>query len=237
MTPGEPSRNAPVGILMLDTRFPRPPGDIGNVATWPFPVAYETVPGANVERAVRHGGEGLLEPFVEAGERVVARGARLVTTSCGFLAPFGPTFAERLGVPVVASSLVQARWIASVLPPGRRVGILTIAASSLAPAILEAADVPPDCPVGTLEGGHFADAILNDRDALDMDASRTEHVAAARELVAKHPDVGALLLECTNMPPHAAAIAEATGLPVFSIVTAVTLARMGMAPPRFLNGR
>lgn len=32
----------PIGmILMLDTAFPRIPGDIGNALTWDFPVLYK----------------------------------------------------------------------------------------------------------------------------------------------------------------------------------------------------
>ena len=215
----------PVGVIMLDTRFPRPVGDIGNPATWPFPVLYETVRGATARCAVRGGGEGLLEPFAQAGRRLVARGAGCLTTSCGFLAPFAPVLAERCGVPVAASSLQQVPWVAATLPRGRTVGVLTIAASALTPAILAAAGVPRETPVGTLEDGTFADTILNDLAALDTMAAEREHVAAARALVAAHPALGAIVLECTNMPPYAAAIAIETDLPVFSIVTLVAWLR------------
>ena len=219
-----------VGILLLDTRFPRPPGDLGHPATWPFHVRFATVRGADVERAVRRGGEGLLEPFVEAGRALAGEGVAMLTTSCGFLAPFGPTLARRCGVPVVASALMQVPWVECALPPGRRVGILTIAASALTPSVLRAAGVAPGNPIGTVEGGTFARTILDDRPTLDMEAARREHVAAARDLVRAHPEIGAIVLECTNMPPHAAAIAAAVGLPVFSIVTLVTWLHSGLVP-------
>lgn len=153
----------------------------------------------------------------------------MLTTSCGFLAPFGPALATRCGVPVAASALMQVPWVERTLPPGRRVGILSIAAASLAPAILEAAGIAAGAPMETLEGGRFADAILNDRPTLDMDAARREHVAATRALVARG-DVGAIVLECTNMPPHARAIVGATGLPVYSIVTLVNWMRSALHP-------
>ncbi len=47
-----------VGILMLDTRFPRFPGDIGNAATWPFPVLYRAVRDASPEHVARQGRGG-----------------------------------------------------------------------------------------------------------------------------------------------------------------------------------
>ena len=32
-----------IGIIMLNTTFPRTVGDVGNVGTWNFPVLYEVV--------------------------------------------------------------------------------------------------------------------------------------------------------------------------------------------------
>ncbi|MBI1964442.1 MAG: hypothetical protein HYS37_13825 [Candidatus Rokubacteria bacterium] len=62
-----------------------------------------------------------------------------------------------------------------------------------------------------------------------MDLAREEHVRVARRLVAEHPDVGAIVLECTNMPPYAADVQRATGLPVFDIVSLVTLLHGALA--------
>ena len=56
-----------VGILMLDTRFPRIQGDMGNAGTFPFPVRYHRVSGADPDLVVRRGAEGLLPAFVAAG--------------------------------------------------------------------------------------------------------------------------------------------------------------------------
>ena len=50
-----------VGILMLDTFFPRIPGDMGNATTWPFPVLYRVVKGASPERVVLNQAAGLLD--------------------------------------------------------------------------------------------------------------------------------------------------------------------------------
>ena len=50
---GKAVYGAAVGILMLEARFPRIPGDVGNATTWPFPVLYKVVPAASPERVVR----------------------------------------------------------------------------------------------------------------------------------------------------------------------------------------
>ena len=76
---------AAVGILMLEARFPRVPGDMGNALTWPFQVHYRVVRGASPDRVVRNRAEGLLQPFIEAAKDLVATGADGITTNCGFL--------------------------------------------------------------------------------------------------------------------------------------------------------
>jgi hypothetical protein len=56
----------PLGIMMLETNFHRPAGDVGHPSTWPFPVLFATVPGATPRRVVDGDTEGLLQPFVDA---------------------------------------------------------------------------------------------------------------------------------------------------------------------------
>ncbi|HLH67770.1 MAG TPA: hypothetical protein VKY90_01745 [Candidatus Dormibacteraeota bacterium] len=63
--------------------------------------------------------------------------------------------------------------------------------------------------------------ILGDGEELDVARAREGHVQAARLLPRRHPEVGAIVLECTSMPPYAAAIREETGLPVHDLTTFV----------------
>jgi hypothetical protein len=109
---GKAVYGAAVGILMLEARFPRIPGDVGNAATWPFPVLYKVVRGASPERVVRQRAEGLREGFVEAGRELVAEGADGIVTNCGFLSLFQDDLAAACGVPVATSALMQAPLIA-----------------------------------------------------------------------------------------------------------------------------
>ena len=136
---------AAVGILMLETRFPRVFGDIGNAATWPFPVMYRVVPGASPDRVVRQRGEGLLEAFIAAGRDLVRHGADGITTNCGFLALFQDELAAALGVPVATSSLMQVPFVERLLPADKRVGIVTISATSLTADHLKVFSHHPHC--------------------------------------------------------------------------------------------
>lgn len=233
---GKAVYGAAVGILMLEARFPRIPGDMGNALSWPFPVHYRVVRGASPERVVRRRAEGLLPAFLEAARELVATGADGITTNCGFLAPFQKELAAAAGVPVAASSLLQAATIQALLPPGRRVGILTISASSLGPEVLAAAGVPAGTPVIGTEGGReLSRAILGDEPTLDPAAAEADLLEAADRLVGAHPEVGAILLECTNMCPYARAVADRTGLPVFDMVGFVAWFQNGLRPRRFAD--
>lgn len=215
-----------VGILMLDTQFPRIVGDMGNALTFDFPVRYHRVAGASPDLVVRKGSRELLPAFVEGARYLEREGVRAITTNCGFLAKFQQEMTAAVRIPVFTSSLLLVPLIHRTLPPGRAVGILTVDAASLTLEHLAGAGIGPDVPlaVAGLEGEkEFTRVLLDDLLTLDVEAAREEHVRVARRLVAERPEVAALVLECTNMPPYRADIQRATGLPVFDIVTLVSM--------------
>jgi len=150
---GKSIYGAPLGILMLEARFPRIPGDMGNGETWPFPVLFRVVRGATPEKVVLLGAKGLLPDFIAAAQELVHLGAEAITTNCGFLSLFQRELAEAVQVPVATSSLMQVPWVQATLPPGKRVGVITVSKQSLTPAHLDAAGVPRDIPCVGTEGG------------------------------------------------------------------------------------
>ena len=209
-----------LGVLMLETRFPRLPGDIGHPATFDFPVRHAVVRGASARRVVGRTDPALLVPFVEAGRALVAAGADAITTSCGFLVLFQQALQEALAVPVWTSSLLLVAPLEAALPQGRCVGIVTVDAAALGAEHLHAAGAAPDTPIeGLAPGCAFQRSLLDDEPALDAEAACAETVAAAARLAARRPEIGALVLECTNMPPYADAVRRATGLPVHDLTT------------------
>jgi Asp/Glu/hydantoin racemase len=241
---GSPSRiarggksiyGAPLGILMLEARFPRIPGDMGNAGTWPFPVLYRVVRGASPERVVLEGARGLLPDFVAAARDLVDLGAEAITTNCGFLALFQAELAAAVKVPVATSSLMQVPWVQATLPPGRRVGVITVSRGSVTPAHLDGAGVPRDTPMEGTESGREFFRVLIKAEKQDMDVALAERdiLDAGERLVARHPDIGAIVLECTNMPPYAAALRDALGMPVFDIYTMIAWFHGGLRPRAF----
>jgi len=227
-------QDAMVGVLMLDTRFPRLIGDIGNAESWPFPVCYRTVKKASAKKAIQEHPHEFLPGFIHEANALVEEGAVLITTSCGFLSVFQQELLAAIDVPVVTSALMQVPWVDSTLAGGKRCGVLTIDSNSLSAKHLAAAGAPVDTPItGMNPLGNFAATIMEDLAQFDIEACRAENIAAASQLLEQHDEVGAIVLECTNMAPYAADIQQATGVPVYSILSLVCWVYAGAAPISF----
>ena len=211
-----------LGVVMLETRFPRPRGDIGNAATFAFPVRYRIVAGASPRRVVIERDVSLLAPFIAAARALQGEGVLAIATSCGFLALFQREMQAALEVPVWTSSLLLVGELQASLGAGRRVGIVTADAASLSGDHLRAVDAPADTPIeGLAADAAFRTTLLENRAELDGDAACAATVSAACKLVGRCPEVAAIVLECTNMPPYADAVRAATGLPVHDITTLI----------------
>jgi hypothetical protein len=212
-----------IGILVIEGHFPRLPGALGNATSFPFPVLHYVVPGATGERVVREGGADIIGPWLEGARTLERAGVRGITTSCGFTALFQRELTEAVDVPVFASSLLLAPLITRMLKSRYRVGIVTADSRQLTARHFEGAGVDPETVVVVgLEGcPEFEEVVFQDRHDLDVHRMRTEVVDAATSLVTRYPDVRALLLECSLLPPFAHAVQAATGLPVFDFTTLI----------------
>ncbi|WMD21103.1 aspartate/glutamate racemase family protein [Achromobacter seleniivolatilans] len=207
-----------LGVLMLDTRFPRPPGDVGNPDTYAragIPVRFVTVQGASPRKIVQEADPSFLQPFVDAAVALAAEGASMISTSCGFLAKYQSVLQAAVPVPVVTSSLLQCRTL-------ERVGIVTFDAQSLSRGILDSVGVPADAVVeGLTPGCEMHARILENSTVMDLAQVEDNVVDAAKRLTARAPGLRHIVLECTNMPPYREAVTRATGLPVHDIETLI----------------
>jgi Asp/Glu/hydantoin racemase len=225
-----------LGILMLNTRFPRIPGDIGNPSSFPFPVRYAVIETATVDRIVTADGPtaAVMTAFVEAARGLVDEGVVGLTTSCGFMAIAQKELAARCSVPVIASSLCQVPLVQSTLPTGKRVGVLTIDADELTSRHFEGVGAATDLPIEGIEHGReLAQVIKQDLTELDPEGAEADVLKAGRRLLAKAPNVGAIVLECTNMAPYSKALAKELGLPVYDIVGLLGWWYRSVLPPAF----
>jgi hypothetical protein len=231
---GKTVYGARVGILMLDTKWPRPPGDTGNALTWPFPVLYKVVPGASARVVIHEQGKGLGPAFLKAAEELVREGADGITTTGGFLAIFQKALAAHVNVPVASSSLMQVPLVQALLPPGKRVGVLSVQGNRITPEHWDAVGAPRDTPVmGTEHGKEFTRVMLGDTVDMDYVQAERDILDAGETLLTRHPDVGAIVCENHNMGPYAAAMNAHLGVPIFTVYTFVTWFHCGLAPRDF----
>jgi Asp/Glu/hydantoin racemase len=198
-------------------------------------VLYRVVKGASPERVVLNAAAGLLPSFLEAAAELVDQGAEAITANCGFLSLFQRELAEHVQVPVATSSLIQVPWVQAMLPPGKRVGIITTSAKSLTLRHLAAAGVAADTPfAGTEDGAEFFRVlILGEKQNMDIALAAQDILNAGRTLMQRYPDVGAIVLECTNMPPYAHALRKALGVPVYNIYSLILWFHAGIRPRLF----
>lgn len=219
-----------IGVLMLDTAFPRIPGDAGNLSSYPFPVKRRIVPGAGSTDIVSSNrpDPALVAKFVAAARALEKEGAVGIVSTCGFLIHIQQVLAQAVRIPVMVSALSLHVTLSTALG-GRPIGILTASADSLLRGGLQSAGIDPRTVsvAGLQDCAAFAGAILSAKadqpQTLDTDAIKAHCVARTRQMVSDRPDIGAILLECGNLPPYAEAIRTATKRPVFGILDAASL--------------
>lgn len=222
-----------VGILMVDSRFRRFPGDIGNAQTWPFPVQYKVVRGALPSMMGNLHNCDLLGAFRQAAQELIDDGVDGITTTCGFLALYQKELAAACSVPVATSALLQVPLVERLLPHGKRVGILTYSAESLTSVYLEAVGADPSTPVyGMPQDSEFCRSIREGDPSVPYEVWEREILEAAADFLAHHPEIGALVCECTNMTPFSAAINRRFGIPVYDSVSLVNWFHSGLRPRR-----
>lgn len=213
-----------IGVLSLDSAFPKPPGHIKNPSSLPFTTAYEILEGLTVPQLLNNPSPDMIAPLIDAAQRLERNGVKAITGSCGFLALFQNEIAEAVSVPVFVSSLVQADLVHRMT--ARPVGVITASADLLTQKHLAAVGAShlPLVIEGMQDGTEFAEVILrNDRDDMDLAKIETELLAAGTRLIERAPEIGAVLLECTDLPPYANALQTKLGRPVFDIITLATM--------------
>ncbi len=209
-----------IGILLLDTKFPRLPGDIGNASTFDFPVRYNVVRGATAHQIVLENDESSITGFVAAAKELADDGVRAITTSCGYLTTYQDAITKAVGIPVFCSSLMQVPMVSKMLPPGKKVGILTIHSERLGERTLKAAGITdePIAIMGSEDVPEFYNTYPRGAMEIDPDVVGNAVVGMVRKLLKENPEVGAIVCEAINYAPYAYAVQQATGLPWFDII-------------------
>jgi Asp/Glu/hydantoin racemase len=209
-----------LGILALDVAYPLIPGNVVNASTYEFPVRIKCIKGATTERIFKND-RTLLDDFIEAAKELEREGVRAISGACGYFANFQKEIAEALDVPVFMSALLQAPWIRSSLKSNQKIGVICAKADSITSKTLESVGITDDSYMvfkGLENTEQFGALVSCEKTEFNNAVVRKEVVQAAIELVEEN-NIGAILLECSDLPPYAADIQKAVNLPVFDYIS------------------
>jgi len=229
-----------IGIIMQERKFPRIPGDIGNAWTFNFPVKFHVLQDLNflTRKRLFDGDKEFIDIFIKAAKKLEEEGVRAITSSCGFIVSYQDIISDSVNIPVFTSSLLQIPLIYKMLKKDQKIGIITADATlkGLGLKHLKASGAE-NIPVVIkgMENSEGFKAISENRDNLEADLLMKDLVNVSVEMTRNNSDIGAILLECTNMTPYAKAIQEAVGLPVFDIITLTNWVYSALVKKEFLG--
>ncbi len=200
------------------------PGNSTNPASYPFPVRLAEVPGACTETVITHPSETVCDRMVKICQDLKEEGIQAVTTSCGFNAVFQERLAREAQLPVFSSALLQISFIQSMIGSDGKILILTADSGSLKEEHFAACQIKDRDSLiicGLENGPEWAKIFRNPDTPVNLEEVETEIVGCVQSAVKEHPDIAAVLLECTDLPPFAEEIRAAVHLPVFDFISMV----------------
>lgn len=218
----------PVGIIAIDLVYPKLPGNVVNASTYAFPVLYEKV-SFEIEALFR-GDRQIEEQIINAARKLEGEGVRAIIGACGFFAHFQNSVKAAVNVPVYLSSLCQLPVIKTGLKEDQKIAVIAASGESVTDRLLEkVGSSREDClvfDVGSLES--FS-SIRWGKTSLDNGKLTEDLMDLGRKIRLEHPEAGAILLECSDLPPYAWAIQKASGLPVYDFITLIQWVEQAVA--------
>ena len=206
-----------LGVIILDDVYPGFPGDVRNASGYPFPIQYDVAEGVDIHcLVVEEDKSPCLEPLLASARRLERMGCRAIAAECGYFAYFQREVAAAVRVPVFMSSLLQVPFAQQLIGPDRVVGILMANASYLTERHLASVGIRPgtnyvvgDAMAG-LECEEFdhlwTGGLRSDPPSGRLPEGRARVRRGGIRFVRQHPNMGALVLECTGFPPFARAL-------------------------------
>lgn len=205
-----------IGILTLDTAHVLEPGNVQHAESFPFPVVYAVVRNVSLS-ALMNGDASAAAPILEGVAELNGRGVSMIVGACGSFANYQRLAAGASRVPVFMSILLEVPFLLRALPPTAKLGILFARDSSFTPRVQTECGIEDASRIVTIGADTIPafGAILRQEPSLDGAALERGVVELTQRALCEHPDIGAWLLQCSDLPPYAAAIQRATSLPVF----------------------
>lgn len=220
--PPKPSKEK-IGILLLDCGLSFFPGNTAHKQSYPFPVEFKTVPGYTPERALC-GASEVFDSLLETALKLQNSGVKAITGNCGFMAVHQKELSENISVPVFLSSLLQIPFMRALLPPRKKIGIITADENRLDKTVLKNAGVKPDNDLvvtGLQDMENFSSSVILGNQEMSRNKICDEVLEKTTDLLENNSNIAQILLECSILPSFGAEVQKATGLPVFDYNTMI----------------
>lgn len=217
-----------VGVIAIQLDYAKLPGNVVNPATYDFPVIFKRVE-FEIERLFA-GDPTLVDVVIDAARELEANGASVIVGACGFFAHFQDAVADAVNVPVYLSSLTQLSMIKLGLKRDQKVLVFAADGSSITDEMLAHVGASKEGVIVQNVGDRPAfEAIRYGVKPLDNGALIDDMCELARTQCEAHPEIGAVLLECSDLPPYAADVQRACGRPVFDFITLINWAHQAVS--------
>lgn len=227
--------DTPIGILCLETYFPKPPGHLRNPLTFDFPIVAHVLKGIDIERMLFKPSPDLLAPFVEGAKQLERDGVKAIIGSCGFMALYQKELSKSITIPIFSSSLAQLSLMRLAHGQHARIGILTASSQALTANHFKSmgADIRDYEIMGMESNKVFSDIILQQTQQ-DMDLDEMKK-AVCEVALAMHSStrLDALLLECTDLSAFSKAVQDKLNIPVYDINSLVEYAAYSVSRPTY----
>lgn len=211
-----------IGIIAVHLIYPKMPGNVANATTYPFPVLYREV-NFEIERLFA-GDDSIKDEIIQAAKELEQQGVRAIIGACGYFAHFQPDVKEAVDIPVFLSSLCQLPVIKTAISEKKKIAVFAASGENIKDDLLRKIGTDSNRLVveniGELDSFK---AIRYGHSTLDHGRLSKDLCDIAIKLVEREKTIGAILLECSDLPPYAKAIQAVTGLPVFDFNTMIDM--------------
>jgi len=216
-----------IGLVQMRVNLPMIPGNMGNASTFDFPMLYREMNAENVFDVMANPpSQNFTDGIVEASQWLELQGVRAIMGNCGFFGSYQNVVRERINVPFFSSSLMMLPMMVQSMPGNKKVGVITANGP-----ILKQVQAIENCGLsledkenrivvmGCEEYPEFSTGIMANTGRYNPVRVEREIVSVAERMLVANKDIGAILLECTELSPHAVAVQNAVRMPVWDYTT------------------
>ena len=216
-----------IGLVQMHVNLAMIPGNMSNATTFDFPILYRRMNADNVADVMANPPtQNFTDAIVEAAQWLELQGVRAIMGNCGFFGSYQNAVKARINVPFYSSSLMMLPMMVHSMPGNKKVGVITANGP-----VLKKVQAIENCGLsledkenrivvmGCENGAEFSSAIMANTGVYNPLKVGQEIVTVAKQMLQENKDIGAILLECTELSPHAAEVQDAVRMPVWDYTT------------------